>query len=94
MTPREIVFIKKAWESKAVTDSYNMYNAVFTASYNVNRKKGKRALKLWKKSNVRKANMDTVQNNLKTIHDIDAIEGSSWVDAVYKANNLNVPERR
>ena len=37
LTPREIAFIRKAWESKMVADSYNMYNAAFTAYFNANR---------------------------------------------------------
>ena len=46
---REKAFIYKAWEEKIVADSYHMYNVVFTATYNVNRKKNKKALKLWRK---------------------------------------------
>ena len=49
LTKREKAFIYKAWENKVVSDSYNTYNACFTAFYNANRKKNKRALKLWKK---------------------------------------------
>ena len=88
LTLREKAFIYKAWEDKTVRDSYNMYNAVFTATYNVNRPKRKRALKLWKKSRIRKADMDTVKHIESTIHDIDAKEGKGWIDVVYAANGL------
>lgn len=77
-----------------MSESYLTYNAVFTAVYNVNRKKGKRALKLWKKSKVRKADMDTVQENLSIACEVEALEGKSWVDLIYQRNGLKKPERR
>ena len=39
LTPREINFLYKAWENRVIADSYHLYNAVFTAVYNVNRPK-------------------------------------------------------
>ena len=49
ITPKEKAFIYKAWENKTISDSYLLYNAVFTAVYNANRPKRKKPLKLWKK---------------------------------------------
>ena len=88
LTPREIAFIRKAWESKMVADSYNMYNADFTAYFNANRPKRKKALKLWNKKKVKKADMEVIRDNLKIIRDVEKTEGTGWVDAIYKANNL------
>lgn len=94
LTPKEKAFIYKAWEEKIVSDSYQIYNAVFTATYNCNRKKGKRALKLWKKAKVRKADMETVHNNLAIIKEVDRKEGTSWVDKIYRANGLPLPKKK
>ena len=88
------MFIYKAWENKIVSDSYNIYNAVFTATYNVNRKKNKRALKLWRKISVRKADMEVIHDNLTVIKEVEKKEGYSWVDAIYKANGLQKPQHR
>ncbi len=88
LTPREIAFIKKAWEDKMVSDSYNMYNAMFKASYNVQRPKRKRALKLWQKSRTKKADMEVVQDNLRIVKEVEQNEGMNWVKQIYKANNL------
>lgn len=91
LTPREINFLYKAWENRAVSESYLLYNAVFTAVYNVNRPKRKRALKLWKKAKVRKANMETVQENLRIIREVEASEGTDWVKKIYAANGMKYP---
>lgn len=93
LTPREKAFIYKAWEEKVVAESYMMYNADFTATYNVNRKKNKRALKLWKKSKVRKADMEIVKDNLSVIREVEEKEGKSWVDLVYQRNSLKRPRK-
>lgn len=91
LTGREKAFIYKAWESKIIQDSYIMYNTVFTAFYNANRRKGKRALKLWKKANFRMADMETVHDVMHTVYEVEAREGKNWIDAVYKANGLPIP---
>lgn len=89
LTPREILFIQKAWEDKLVSESYLTYNAVYTAAYNVNRKKGKKALKLWKKSKVQKADAEAVQENLKVVKEVEEHEGKGWIDKILKANGLD-----
>lgn len=88
MTPREIAFIRKAWEDKMVSDSYNLYNAMFKATYNVQRPKRKRALKLWQKLRTKKADMEVVQDNLRIVKEVEQKEGLDWVKQIYKANNL------
>ena len=91
---REKAFICKAWEEKIVADSYHMYNAVFTATYNVNRKKNKKALKLWRKQKVRKADMEVIHDNLKIIKEVEEKEGKSWVAQIYRANGLPIPRKK
>ena len=94
LTPREKAFIYKAWENKRVSDTSFMYNAVFTAVYNVNRGKNKRALKLWHKPRVQKADMETVRENMAVIQEVEAKEGKGWIDLIYQKNGLKRPERK
>lgn len=88
LTPKEKAFIYKAWEEKIVSDSYHVYNAVFTATYNVNRGKNKKALKLWRKAKVRKADMEIIQDNLKIIKEVEQKEGTAWIEKIYRANGM------
>lgn len=94
LTPKDKAFIYKAWETKVVADTYNMYNAVFTATYNVNRAKNKKALKLWRKAKTHKADIETVKENIKIAKEVEAKEGRRWVELIYKQNGLKLPERR
>lgn len=71
-----------------ISENYLTYNAVFTATYNVNRKKNKKALKLWKKSKVQKADIETVQDNLKIVHEVEGKEGKGWIDRILEANGM------
>ena len=93
MTQREKAFIYKAWENKTVSDTTFIYNAVFTAAYNVNRKKNKRALKLWRKARVRKADKEVIHDNLKIILEVEEKEGKSWIAQIYRANGLPAPRK-
>ena len=77
-----------------VSESYHIYNAVFTATYNVNRRKNKKALKLWRKASVQKADMEVIQDNLRIIREVEQAEGRSWIDKVLRANKLPVPGER
>lgn len=92
LTPAEVVFLQKAWEDRQVSLSYLIYNAVFTAEYNVNRPKRKRALKLWRKSRVRKADMEVVNDNLETIREAEKNDGTDWVRKIYEKNGLKPPK--
>lgn len=94
LTQREKMFIYKAWENKQISEMSNIYQAAFTAHYNVGRPRNKRALKLLKKKKQRKANMETISENLNIIKENKEKEGNAWIERVYKANNLRVPERR
>jgi hypothetical protein len=49
LTMTERAFILRAWEDKKVADSTLIQNAVEVAVYNVNRKKSKPPLTLWRK---------------------------------------------
>lgn len=94
LTSRDKAFIYKAWEDRIIRESYNLYNAVFTATYNVNRPKKKRALKLWKKASIRKANMEDTYNSINVVRENERKEGREWIDKIYAANGLSGPRRK
>lgn len=77
-----------------VSDTSFMYNAVFTAVYNANRPKNKKALKLWRKSRIHKADNEIIQDNISICLETEKKEGNLWIKKVYEANNLRLPERR
>lgn len=93
LTPRELYFLRKAWENKMVLESQLIYNAVFTAFYNVNRPKRKKALRLWSRKQVQKGNMNIIKDNLDAIHEIEKEEGKEWIKLIYEVNGLRTPER-
>lgn len=94
LTSREKAFLYKAYEDKVISDGYSMYNAVFTAVYNANRPKQKKALKLWRKAKTQKADMETVKGNMAIAREVEEKEGRGWVGLVYKKNGLKPPGRR
>lgn len=77
-----------------MSDTTFIYNAVFTAMYNVNRKKNKRALKLWRKAKVQKADMEVIHDNLRIIKEVEEREGKSWIDLIYQKNGMKKPGGR
>lgn len=93
LTPTEKAFIYKAWEDKKVMDGSQMYKSVYTAYYNCNRPKNKKALKLWTRQG-HKADKAAVGDAIQTAKAADANDGNLWIDKIYKANGLKLPERR
>ena len=91
LTPCEKAFLQKAWEDRQISDSYLLYNAVFTAVYNARRPKNKRALKLWKKKAVRRANQNAVKENLEVIREAERRDGTEWIQKIYQANGWQLP---
>lgn len=94
LTLKEKALIYKAWEERIVSETYRIYNAAYTATYNVNRPKWKRALKLFKKSRMHKANMETVHEDMELIKEVENKEGKSWIDLIYRASGLHDLGRR
>lgn len=88
LTPKEKTFIYKAWENKLVSDTSHLYNAMFTASYNVQRTKNKKALKLWKKPQVNKGNMEVISENMSVVKQVEKNEGRDWVKRIYDFNGI------
>lgn len=94
LTLKEKSFIYKAWENKYASNTMQMYNANFTALYNINRGKNKRALKVLKKKKQKKVDIEMIRNNVKIIKEVEEKEGFNWINKIYAANNLIPPERR
>lgn len=92
LTDMDKQFLYKAWENKTVSDSTQMRNAVLNAIANAFRKKGKNFIKLWRKRQ-RKADLDKVQQNLKTIEEIEKRE-TGWIDKIYAANGRKAPKKK
>ena len=90
LTPKEKDFIMKAYEDHIVSQSYRIYNAVYTAFYNVNRPKRKRALKLFKKKCGAKFDKATQQENLEAVMESQKNDGD-WVARLYKENGFIIP---
>ena len=82
LTQREQLFLMKAYENKVVFESSLINQAVANAIYNVNRKKGKRAIPLWRK---RPKKTDTEE--LKHLcNKLSQENDKSWVDKIWRAN--------
>lgn len=87
LTPREAVFIRKAWEDKTVSSSTLLRNAVLNAVSNALRKKNARFRELWRKI---QAPVDKVQEqeNIRVVLEIEGKEGKGWIDKVLIANGI------
>lgn len=91
LTPRERAFILKAWESKLVTDTTHLRNAVLNAISNAFKKKGSRFVDLWKKKS-KPVDMEIVTENIRIVNKLE--EDKSWVDKIYQANGMKRPQRQ
>lgn len=93
ITKKEQAFLIKAIETRIVSQTTLMYNAIYTAVYNAMRPKNKRALKLWIKPKTQRANMQTASENLRIVNEVEEKEGKGWIDQIYRANGMKRPER-
>lgn len=90
LTPLELAFIRKEYETKTVSQSTLMRNAFSNSLTNGFRKKGKAFVELWNPS-VTPMEKEEVKDNLQTIREIEEAEkknGGSWVDLIYKNAGL------
>lgn len=94
LTQTEAALIRKAWEDKQVLLGSIIYNACFTAVYNAMRKKGKPALKLWKKKSTKKADVEYMRNTLAIAKEIEEAEGKDWVKKIMAASGKMGSTRR
>ncbi|GGP07273.1 hypothetical protein GCM10011346_02600 [Oceanobacillus neutriphilus] len=93
LTELEKAFIRKAYESKIVSEMSHLRNAVLNAVNNAMRKKGKKFQELFKKKQA-KADKDYNENAIAIIHEIEAKEGKSWVDKVYQGAGLRKTKQK
>lgn len=87
LTPTEKVFIFKAWEDKAVSDSTIIRDTVLNAISNAFRKKNSRFRKLWKKIQ-KKSDKEKAKEDLAIVYEIEKKEGKDWIDKILKANGI------
>lgn len=93
LTPKEKIFIMKAWETKLVSDTTHIRNATLNAVSNAMRKKGSKFADLWTKKQQR-LDTELAHNNLRIVEKIENNNDKSWVDKVYKANGMRKPEEK
>ena len=87
LTPKDKVFIRKAYENKVVKESTDMRNAVQNAISNAFRKKNSKAIPLWKKIQ-KKLNKEKAQDDFLLVQEIEEKEGKTWVDLIYEMNGI------
>jgi hypothetical protein len=84
----------RAWEQKHMLTTTLMHKAVHTAEYNLNRKKGKRALDLWKRGGA-KHYLDKEERQKIIKLQNDAVErekrgNRDWIRKIYEANGMEI----
>lgn len=93
MTELEKGFIRKEFESHTVFKNTQLRDAVFNATINANRKKGKQFQPLYKKKQA-KADVEYNTNAIETIKKVEERDGKSWVDKIYRAIGRRTPKKR
>lgn len=91
LTPKDKAFIRKAYENKVVKETTDIRNAVYNAIGNALSKKNSKFVELWKK-NQKKADKEKAIEDIQSVLIIEEKEGKSWVDKIYKANNMKKPK--
>lgn len=81
LTPREIAFVKKAWEEKTVRDSELLHKTVLLAEYNVNRGKRKYR-KLWEKKKQQRVDPRAKEALFDRIKEQEEAKGQAWLDRI------------
>ena len=64
-----------------------LYNAVFTATYNVNRPKRKKALKPLERR-TKKVDREETANTVQLAKEIDEKDGRKWYEKILQANGM------
>lgn len=93
LTPCEVFFLLKAWENREVLSATLKYNASYVSACNAMRKKGKPAMKLWRKSSTKRGSSEEAAESFAIVQKIDVKEGKNWVDKIYRANRRAMPKR-
>ena len=66
----------------------NIYNACYSAFYNANRKKGKKAIPPISKAKVKIADKDEAVFNLSIVKENERLEGNGWIDQILQNNGF------
>lgn len=94
LTPTEKAFILKAYEDKVVSMTTLINMAVTNAVSNILRKKGKPPQKLWTKKSRKIVDKDIMKHTVEKIAENEKIQGKSWVEKIYKANNMKFRQNK
>lgn len=92
LTQAEKLLILKAYETKTVTETTLIRDAVFNATINANRKRGKPFRKLWRKITTGITKHEAKQKE-SIIKEIEKKE-TGWIDALYRASGRKKPENK
>lgn len=88
LTEKEKMFIKKEHENKFISETTWFRNAVLNAEANANRKKSAKFIELFPKKQA-KADKEYNEDAIQIILEMENKNGKTWVEKVYKANNIN-----
>ena len=84
----------KAYEDKVVSMTTLINMAVTNAVSNILRKKGKPPQKLWTKKSRKIVDKDIMKHTVEKIAENEKIQGKSWVEKIYKANNMKFRQNK
>jgi ribosomal protein L20 len=84
------MFIRKAYETKIVTESTLIRDAVLNAMHNAYRKKGQSFRQLWTER--QPVNMQQVKSDLAFIEKVEEKE-TGWIDKIYRNAGLIKPKQ-
>lgn len=77
----------KAYENKYANFTMQVYNAVFTAEYNINRKKGRKALNPMRKI-PQKADIEELNIVVNTLKEVTKKHGEGWTKRILDVNGI------
>lgn len=84
LTPRQVNFIKKAWEDREVRQTNLINMAVNNSLANLHRKKGRSPIPLWQKAE--KVDVEKAKDHVSIIKAMDKRDGDGWIKKIWAAN--------
>lgn len=81
LTPRQIAFIRRAWESREVRRTSLINMAVNNSLANSHRKKGKPYIKLWQKQE--SFDVDKAKDGVRIVEEIEKRDGKGWIKKLW-----------
>ena len=91
LTPAEAALIRRAYEDRVVTETTLIRDAVANAITNTHRKRGKKAVPLWKKR-VEKKDGEILRERVSDIREIERKE-EGWIKRIYAASRGKIKKK-